>query len=261
MREFRGTELISMGKPITARMMARTRGRKEEEDHPEPMHQDWAEDEQHQDHEQPHYEAHDSGFQSFYREKQHQGFQSINEELSNMKIQQEQFFRNMQNAQAQYLEELKALSTKQDDMCTQQNNFYRQIRKEQGEMAKEIEEIKKFQVNQTLMGFRPSPIEKLEEMVHKYQNEIIEIRAQTKEWTKNASSREAYCCWAHQQANPNLVEIPEIPIHKITDFVHENAAKGRHIFHGDLKSHTTQGGPSQPSQPTDQPTTNAEPNS
>ncbi|MED6151376.1 hypothetical protein PIB30_081945 [Stylosanthes scabra] len=27
MREFRGTELISVGKPITARMMARTRGR------------------------------------------------------------------------------------------------------------------------------------------------------------------------------------------------------------------------------------------
>ncbi|MED6199356.1 hypothetical protein PIB30_075218, partial [Stylosanthes scabra] len=134
----------------------------------------------------------------------------------------------MQNAQAQYLEELKALRTKQDDMCTQQDNFYREVGKEQGEMAKEIEEIKKFQVNQTLMGFLPSPIEKLEERVHKYQNEIIEMRKQTKEWTKNASSREAYCCWAHQQANPNLVEIP---IHKIPDFVHENAAKGRHIFH------------------------------
>ncbi|MED6214640.1 hypothetical protein PIB30_105192, partial [Stylosanthes scabra] len=187
-----------------------------------------------------------------------QGFQSINEELSNMKIRQDQFFENMQNAQAQYLEELKALRTKQDDMYTQQNNFYHQIRKEQGEMAKEIEEIKKFQVNQTLMGFRPSPIEKLEERVHKYQNEIIEMRKQTKEWTKNASSREAYSCWAHQQANPNLVEIP---IHKIPDLVHENAAKGRHIFHGALKSHTTQGGPSQPSQPTDQPMTNAEPNS
>ncbi|MED6197262.1 hypothetical protein PIB30_055062 [Stylosanthes scabra] len=167
-----------------------------------------------------------------------------------MKIRQEQFFENMQNAQAQYLEELKALRTKQDEMHTQQNNFYRQIRKEQGEMAKEIEEIKKFQVNQTLMGFRPSPIKKLEERVHKYQNEIIEMRKQTKEWSKNASSREAYSCWAHQQANPNLVEIP---IHKIPDLVHENAAKRRHIFHGALKSHTTQGGPSQPSQPTNQP--------
>ncbi|MED6151377.1 hypothetical protein PIB30_081946 [Stylosanthes scabra] len=181
------------------------------------MHQDWAEDEQHQDHEQPHYEAHDSGFQSAYTEEQQQGFQSLNEELSNIKIRQEQFSKNMQNAQAQYLEELKALRTRQDDI----------------------------------------PIEKLEERVHKHQNEIIEIRAQTKEWSNNASPREAYCCWAHQQANPNLVEIP---LHKIPDFVNENAAKGRHIFHGALKSHTTQGGPSQPSQPTDQPMTDAEPN-
>ncbi|MED6174772.1 hypothetical protein PIB30_072164 [Stylosanthes scabra] len=56
MREFKGTELISMGKPITARMMARTRGRNvnlqpnqpvEEEDQPEPMHQDLDKDEQH----------------------------------------------------------------------------------------------------------------------------------------------------------------------------------------------------------------------
>ncbi|MED6151088.1 hypothetical protein PIB30_078897, partial [Stylosanthes scabra] len=69
----------------------------------------------------------------------------------------------MQKTQAQYLDELKALKTKQDEMYTQQNNFYHQIRKEQGEMAKEIKEVKKFQVNQTLMGFRPSTIEKLEE--------------------------------------------------------------------------------------------------
>ncbi|MED6162810.1 hypothetical protein PIB30_074041 [Stylosanthes scabra] len=128
-------------------------------------------------------------------------------------------------------------------------------------MAKEIEDVKKFQVNQTLMGFRRSPIEKLEKRVHAYQNEIIEMRKQTKEWSKNAPSREAYSCWAHQQANPNLVDIP---IHKIPDLVHENAAKGRHIFYGALKSHTTQGGPSQPSQPsqpskpTDTPMENAE---
>ncbi|MED6174771.1 hypothetical protein PIB30_072163 [Stylosanthes scabra] len=175
-----------------------------------------------------------------------------------MKIRQEQFFENMQNAQAEYLEELKALRTRQDDMCIQQNNFYHQIRKEQEKTCKETEEIKKFQVNQTLMTFRRDSIDKLEDHVHQTKNEIIEMRGQIKEWTKNASAREAYCCWAHQQANPNLIEIP---LHKIPDFVHENAAKGRHIFHDALKSHTTQEGPSQPSQPIDQPMTDAEPNS
>ncbi|MED6185155.1 hypothetical protein PIB30_054287 [Stylosanthes scabra] len=91
--------------------------------------------------------------------------------------------------QAQYLEELKALKTKQNEMHTQQNNFYRQIRKEQGDLTKKIEEIKKFQVNQTLMGFRSGPLEKMEEMIHETRNEIIEMRGQIKEWTKNASAR------------------------------------------------------------------------
>ncbi|MED6186175.1 hypothetical protein PIB30_064253 [Stylosanthes scabra] len=98
-----------------------------------------------------------------------------------MKIRQEQFFENMQKAQSQYLDELKSLRTRQDEMVNQQNNFYRQIKREQEKTIKEIEEVKKFQI---------------------------------REWTRNASSREGYCCWAHQQANPNLVEIRP---HKIPD--------------------------------------------
>ncbi|MED6152566.1 hypothetical protein PIB30_093246 [Stylosanthes scabra] len=162
-----------------------------------------------------------------------------------MQVQQMQFFENMQKTQAQYLEELKGLKTKQNEMHTQQNNFYRQIRKEQGDLAKEIEEIKKFQVNQTLMGFRPSPLDKMEERIHETRNEIIEMRGQIKEWTKNASAREAYCCWAHQQANPNLVPIPACEIAK---FVHDNDAKKRNIFHGALKNFE-QGGPSNQAEP------------
>ncbi|MED6200206.1 hypothetical protein PIB30_082839 [Stylosanthes scabra] len=111
-----------------------------------------------------------------------------------MQLQQMQYFENMQKTKAQYLEELKAFKTRQDELWSNKNNFYQRMRTQQGEMAKEIEEIKEFQVNQTLMGFRASPIEKLEERMHKHQKEIIEMRAQIKEWTKNASSREAYCC-------------------------------------------------------------------
>ncbi|MED6152115.1 hypothetical protein PIB30_088876 [Stylosanthes scabra] len=200
-REFRGTEYIPIDKPITARVMVRTRGRninyqqhEEKENQPEPMQQDENEDEQ--EHEQPHmhFETPNTEFLNTFQEQQQQGFQQLNEQFLNMQLQQMQFFENMQKTQVQYLDELKELKTNLDEMYTQQNNFYSQIRKEQGEMAKEIEEFKKFQVNQTLMGFRPSPIEKLEERVHKYQNKIIEMRT-TKEWTKNASSREAYSYW------------------------------------------------------------------
>ncbi|MED6108926.1 hypothetical protein PIB30_028788 [Stylosanthes scabra] len=97
----------------------------------------------------------------------------------------------------------------------------------------------------------------MEERIHETRNEIIEMRGQIKEWTKNASAREAYCCWAHQQANLNLVPIPACEIAK---FVHDNPAKKRNIFHGALKNFE-QGGPSQPSQPsnlTDTPMEEAE---
>ncbi|MED6161222.1 hypothetical protein PIB30_058684 [Stylosanthes scabra] len=196
-REFRGTEFIPVDKPITARVMVRTRGKninyqqhEEEEDQPEPMQQDENQEEQ----QDMHFKAPNADFQNTFQEQQQQGFQHLNEQLSNMKLQQMQFFENMQNTQAQYLEELKALKTRQDELWSNQNNFYQRMTTQQGEMAKEIEEIKKFQVNQTLMGFRRDPLDKLEMRMDNQHKEIVEMRAQIKEGTKNSSSREAYCC-------------------------------------------------------------------
>ncbi|MED6212700.1 hypothetical protein PIB30_086103 [Stylosanthes scabra] len=117
-REFRGTEYIPVDKPIIARVM----------------------------HGQPymHFETPNANFQNTFQEQQQQGFQQLNEQLSNMQLQQIQFFENMQKTQAQYLEELKAFKTRQDELWSNQNNFYQRMRTQQGEMAKEIEEIKKF---------------------------------------------------------------------------------------------------------------------
>ncbi|MED6140245.1 hypothetical protein PIB30_091343, partial [Stylosanthes scabra] len=85
-------------------------------------------------------------------------------------------------------------------------------------------------------------MEKLEQTMGMQQKEMTEIKKQLKEWTRNASLRDAYCCWAHQQANPNLTEIP---IHQIPDLIQANAKKGRHIFYGGLKSHLVVGSSSQ----------------
>ncbi|MED6212593.1 hypothetical protein PIB30_084947 [Stylosanthes scabra] len=63
--------------------------------------------------------------------------------------------------------------------------------------------------------------------------DIIEMRKQLNLWTRNTSAREAYTCWAHQQANPNL---SEIPITQIPDLMQTNAEKGRPMFFGCLKS-------------------------
>ncbi|MED6149162.1 hypothetical protein PIB30_059829 [Stylosanthes scabra] len=95
-------------------------------------------------------------------------------------------------------------------------------------------------------------VEKLEQTMGVQQREMTEIKKQLKEWARHASSRDAYCCWAHQQANPNLIEIS---IHQIPDLIHANAEKRRHIFHGALKSQLVARSSSQaaPPQPTDEP--------
>ncbi|MED6126808.1 hypothetical protein PIB30_082064 [Stylosanthes scabra] len=68
------------------------------------------------------------------------------------------------------------------------------------------------------------------------------MRKQIRDWTRNASSREGYCCWAHQQANPILFEIPP---HKIPDFLHDNVANKKDPYYGALKSDIQQGESSQ----------------
>ncbi|MED6151168.1 hypothetical protein PIB30_079726 [Stylosanthes scabra] len=175
MGEFKDSDKIQIARPIIAKIMTTTRGRIINQPQNQPTEEDddnydaenlysnhdqdqemhfeaaGAEEDHYQYHEQPNFEAYEFNFQQ-YKEDQQQEFQFLNEELASMKIGQEQFFENMQKAQSQYLEELKSLRTRQDEMVNQQNNFYRQIKREQEKTIKEIKEVKKFQVNQTLMG-------------------------------------------------------------------------------------------------------------
>ncbi|MED6163438.1 hypothetical protein PIB30_079926, partial [Stylosanthes scabra] len=108
---------------------------------------------QHQHFEQQ-FQQPEAGFQQNYWEQWQQGFHLINKQLTGMQLQQQQFFENMQSTQAQYLEELKTIKARQDELWNNTNKFHHQIRKEQDMIAREIQEVKKLQVNQTLMGFR-----------------------------------------------------------------------------------------------------------
>ncbi|MED6109419.1 hypothetical protein PIB30_033395 [Stylosanthes scabra] len=162
-----------------------------------------------------------------------------NNNFSNRK----QVFNKIIGISSRYLEELKTIKARQDELWNNTNKFHHQIRKEQDMIAREIKEVKKFQVNQTLMGFRKEAVEKVEQTMGVQQREMTEIKKQLKEWTRHASSRDVYCCWAHQQANPNLTEIP---IHQIPDLIQANAEKGKHIFHGALKSQLVARSSSQP---------------
>ncbi|MED6149955.1 hypothetical protein PIB30_067549 [Stylosanthes scabra] len=169
MGEFRNTDQIQVVRPITAKVMTTTRGRiinqpqnqpmEEDEEayhaenlytnheqnqemhYEEEMHYEAAEakEDNYQYQQQPNFEAYETNFQQ-YKEDQQQGFQFLIEKQARMKIRQEQFFENMQKAQSQYLDDLKSLRTRQDEMVNQQNNFYRQIKREQ---EKTIRKLKK----------------------------------------------------------------------------------------------------------------------
>ncbi|MED6115776.1 hypothetical protein PIB30_093965 [Stylosanthes scabra] len=158
-----------------------------EEDHNQGQHQQF----------QPQYHHHDAGFQQHYMEQQQQGFTLLNEQLASMQIQQQTFFESMQSTQAQYLKELKAVKTRQDELCNNTNKFHHQIRKEQDMLAREIQEVKKYRVNQTLMGNQKGSMEKLEQSMVLEQKEMTKMKKQLKDWTRNASARDAYCYWAH----------------------------------------------------------------
>ncbi|MED6114903.1 hypothetical protein PIB30_085044 [Stylosanthes scabra] len=115
----------------------------------------------------------------------------------------------MQKSQAEYMEEVKAIKAKQKELWNNTNRFHFQIKKEQDMLAREIQEIRKGQINQTLMNTQRAEAEKnLEQAMEKQARDISEMRKQLNLWKRNASAREAYSCWAHQQANPNLSEIP-----------------------------------------------------
>ncbi|MED6211370.1 hypothetical protein PIB30_073054 [Stylosanthes scabra] len=147
---------------------------------------------------------------------------------------QQSFYENMQKLQANYMEEVKQIKDKQEEMWNNTNKFQSQFRQEQERLAHEIQEVRKSQINQTLVNNKRLETEKnLQQAVERQGRNIAKMRKQLTLWTRNTLAREAYTCWAHQQANPNL---SEIPITKILDLMQTNAEKGRPMFYGCLKS-------------------------
>ncbi|MED6187947.1 hypothetical protein PIB30_081334 [Stylosanthes scabra] len=207
---------------------------------------------------------------------------------------QQQYLENINKSQVEYMAELRTIKGKQHEMFENNDRFYNQVREEQREMAKEIQQVKNYQVNQTMVesARNKALMKELAEvktrqeeffsnqtnqynMIRKEQNllgkEISDVKKhqmstvtmgsssspnkyepdqalmkireqhanfskvqrQLKEWTKNSSARECYSVWAHQQGNPNLVEMP---VHKVTKHIYDNTNNNRPMFYGLLKS-------------------------
>ncbi|MED6187510.1 hypothetical protein PIB30_077117 [Stylosanthes scabra] len=172
MREFKRTTRIPQEKPITAKRMVTTRlprnvpqQQQDEDDEDQPMPQAGGGNEEDQDQQQYHQlqqlpQQHYQEFQQNFENQYHQDLQGIEEHLSSMQFLQQSFYENMQKLQAQYMEEVKAIKAKQEELWNNTNRFHSQIRKEQDKLAREIQEIRKGQINQTLMNSQRTDAEK-----------------------------------------------------------------------------------------------------
>ncbi|MED6124077.1 hypothetical protein PIB30_055686 [Stylosanthes scabra] len=92
------------------------------------------------------------------------------------------------------------MKARQEEFFSNQVTQYNMIRQDQKLLGKEILDVKKYQL---------------------------------RDWTRNASARESYSVWAHQQANPNLVEMSS---QKIVKQIYDNIHHKRPMFRGLLKS-------------------------
>ncbi|MED6163168.1 hypothetical protein PIB30_077273 [Stylosanthes scabra] len=143
---------------------------------------------------------------------------------------QQQCLENINKSQVEYMAELRTIKGKQQEMFENNDRFYNQVREEQREMAKEIQQVKNYQVNQTMIESARNKALMEELAAVKTRQEVPEA---TQGRTKNSSARGCYSVWAHQQANPNLVEMP---VHKITKQIYDNSNNNRPMFYGLLKS-------------------------
>ncbi|MED6224248.1 hypothetical protein PIB30_082200 [Stylosanthes scabra] len=192
-----------------------------------------------------------------YTDQHEKDLHSIETQLQNMRWYQQQCLENINKSQSEYMAELRSIKGKQQEMYDNNDRFYNQIREEQREMAKEIQQtnqynmirqeqkllgkeildVKKYQMSTVTMGSSSSP-QKYEPdqalmKIREQHANFSEVQRQLKEWTRNASARECYTVWAHQQANPNLVEMP---VHKVTKQIYDNANNNRPMFYFFLKS-------------------------
>ncbi|MED6141608.1 hypothetical protein PIB30_105135 [Stylosanthes scabra] len=139
------------------------------------------------------------------------------------------------------LDEIAAVKSKKEEFFSNHANQYNMIRQEQKLLGKEILDVKKYQMSAVTMGSgsssslppqRYEPDKALMKIREQHAN-LSEMERQLRDWTRNASARECYTVWAHQQANPNVVEMSS---QKIVKHIYNNIDHKRPMFQGLLKS-------------------------
>ncbi|MED6166459.1 hypothetical protein PIB30_109497, partial [Stylosanthes scabra] len=146
-----------------------------------------------------------------------------------------------------FREELKIFKGRNEELANLSYAQYSKTRKEQAALSKEIKEIREHPISPTTEHpTTPANNETLMDiarMTYQQREELKQIRKQMREWTMYSSARECYDVWAHQQANPNLVQMP---LHDLTKMVYDNLENKRPMFRGALKTDPNPGQVSRP---------------
>ncbi|MED6208423.1 hypothetical protein PIB30_044923 [Stylosanthes scabra] len=155
--------------------------------------------------------------------------------------------------------ELRDIKGKQQELYENNDKFYNQVRQEQREMVQEIQQIMNYQTrpktawkgnigcekvpnDSSPQPQRYEPDQALMKIREQHAN-FSEMQRQLRYWTRNASARETYTVWAHQQANPNLVEMSS---QKTVKQIYNNIDHKRPMFKGLLKSDLQPSNPAPP---------------
>ncbi|MED6177761.1 hypothetical protein PIB30_101148, partial [Stylosanthes scabra] len=246
LREFRRTRKIQAEKPITARRMESIRlprpiqpRQQEDEDEDHPMPQAGEENEEGNEgqahdyhyHNQPEYEHHQHNYeqpqpefehhQEFneppvqpppyhvptYTDQHQKDLDSIETQLQNMMCYQQQALENMSKNQAEYIAELRDIKGKQQELYENNDRFYNQVRQEQKEMVQEIQQIKSYQVNQTLV----------DSTRHKaYMDELAAMKAKQEEFFSNQANQYNLIRQDHKLLGKEILDVNKYQMSAVT---------------------------------------------
>ncbi|MED6190036.1 hypothetical protein PIB30_101798 [Stylosanthes scabra] len=142
-----------------------------------------------------------------YIDQHQKDLDSIETQLQNMMWYQQQALENMSKNQAEYMAELRDIKGKQQELYENNDRFYNQVRQEQKEMVQEIQQIKNYQVSQTLV----------DSTRHKaYMDELAAIKAKQEEFFSNQANQYNLIRQDHKLLGKEILDVKKYQMSAVT---------------------------------------------
>ncbi|MED6140858.1 hypothetical protein PIB30_097491 [Stylosanthes scabra] len=142
-----------------------------------------------------------------YTDQHQKDLDSIEIQLQNMMWHQQQALENMSKNQAEYMAELRDIKGKKQELYENNDRFYNQVRQEQNEMVQEIQQIKNYQVNQTLVDLTR----------HKaYMDELAAMKAKQEEFFSNQANQYNLIRQDHKLLGKEILDVKKYQMSAVT---------------------------------------------